>query len=643
AGSSNFFGNLPVTNGLFTVTLDAGTGAFTGDARWLQIAVRPGASTNTFVDVVPRHPIATVPYAIYAGGVTAGGISGTLPSGALSGVYGGAVAFTNGGNSFSGNGGGLTNLNASNLTGTLPASALYNASWLTNSGQTNLVVIAVRTDNRDGIGTPADPRNGTPANLDALLGFTRYAGNYDSNGVPSQGNASPGTVYYFKAGSYTFTNGVLMKNNMAIIGENRDSVHFYWQTNANAVLSGNSIRQDFIWADEVYGCTNPTVENISIHLQAHLSGFTNIIDAIELRCIGGTIRNVDVFDPQGNFAAGTEGFPVDIGDPLDIATNYYLFRGGHLIENVRIFATNADYPRDYISGIGLFGNPELTNHFGQSRPSRIVGCGYVGRSHTNGLAAFNFHGDTTLENCYAVKVGCGVRVEANSVFGPMRVFNNAFEEVGYGIALIANSGVATNFWAQGNHIKTRGPAGILIEPAGGLWTNVIFKDNVIDFAPGGSTAHGFYLAAMVGADVSGNRVHPALTNRVFASATTNVTYFNNRDFNGAVLPTLPDSTFDFTAVRISGGSPAPGKVWTATDASGAGAWVSLPASATAAVASPDVSPLNVQDAAAITQLREQMKAKDVEIQKLRQRIEALERQSDRTPRTQPDSLPNRAK
>jgi Chaperone of endosialidase len=102
----------PVTNGLFTVTLDFGGGVFTGAARWLDIAVRPGASVGTFTNLIPRQPITATPYAI-----TAGNLNGALSSASLSGTYGNAVTLNNAANSFTGNGTGLTNVNAISLGG----------------------------------------------------------------------------------------------------------------------------------------------------------------------------------------------------------------------------------------------------------------------------------------------------------------------------------------------------------------------------------------------------------------------------------------------------------------------------------------------------------------------------------------------
>ncbi len=116
-----------VSNGLFTITLDPGAGVFTGPGRWLEIGVRTNGSVTAYQTLSPRQPLTAAPYA-----VTAGNVTGVVPAGSLSGSYPGAVTFNNGANvfdgTFSGNGTGLTSLNASQLTGgTVPAAALGNA------------------------------------------------------------------------------------------------------------------------------------------------------------------------------------------------------------------------------------------------------------------------------------------------------------------------------------------------------------------------------------------------------------------------------------------------------------------------------------------------------------------------------------
>src|ERR1700722_12565904 len=66
-----------VSNGLFIATLDFGAGVFTGTNYWLDIAVRTN-SGGAFTELTPRQALTPTPYAIYAEGVGASGIIGTL-------------------------------------------------------------------------------------------------------------------------------------------------------------------------------------------------------------------------------------------------------------------------------------------------------------------------------------------------------------------------------------------------------------------------------------------------------------------------------------------------------------------------------------------------------------------------------------
>ncbi|MHC4093379.1 MAG: hypothetical protein ACYSVY_24425, partial [Planctomycetota bacterium] len=72
-------GSVQVVEGLFTVVLDFGEGVFTGDARWLEIAVRSPAGSGDFTTLSPRQELTPTPYAIHAGtaGSVAGGITGS--------------------------------------------------------------------------------------------------------------------------------------------------------------------------------------------------------------------------------------------------------------------------------------------------------------------------------------------------------------------------------------------------------------------------------------------------------------------------------------------------------------------------------------------------------------------------------------
>jgi hypothetical protein len=63
-GSTQALNDVTVADGYFTVALDFGAGAFKGDARWIMVEVRPGASTGSYTALNPRTQLASVPYAL---------------------------------------------------------------------------------------------------------------------------------------------------------------------------------------------------------------------------------------------------------------------------------------------------------------------------------------------------------------------------------------------------------------------------------------------------------------------------------------------------------------------------------------------------------------------------------------------------
>jgi trimeric autotransporter adhesin len=64
-GESVDLTSVPVTNGLFTVSLDFG-GAFDGQARWLEISLNPAGGEAPTVLLAPRQPVTATPYALNA-------------------------------------------------------------------------------------------------------------------------------------------------------------------------------------------------------------------------------------------------------------------------------------------------------------------------------------------------------------------------------------------------------------------------------------------------------------------------------------------------------------------------------------------------------------------------------------------------
>ncbi len=113
----------PVTNGLFTVTLDFGN-QFPGAARWLEIGVRTN-SGGAFATLAPRQQLTASPYAVQALNASVAATASSVPAANLTGTVALAqlpsLVVTNGASgvnitgTFTGNGTGITNVAMASL------------------------------------------------------------------------------------------------------------------------------------------------------------------------------------------------------------------------------------------------------------------------------------------------------------------------------------------------------------------------------------------------------------------------------------------------------------------------------------------------------------------------------------------------
>lgn len=78
----------PVEAGLFTITLDFGAAAFVGQERFLELRVRPGASSGAYTALLPRQLVRPAPEALRANAASAAPWSGLtgVPAGFADGV-----------------------------------------------------------------------------------------------------------------------------------------------------------------------------------------------------------------------------------------------------------------------------------------------------------------------------------------------------------------------------------------------------------------------------------------------------------------------------------------------------------------------------------------------------------------------------
>jgi hypothetical protein len=252
-----------ISNGLFTVTLDFGN-QFPGAGRWLEIGVRTNG-IGAFATLSPRQQLTSTPYAVRAAtantasSVAAANITGTIPLAQLpSSVVTNGASGVNITGTFSGNAGGLSNLNSAELTGPLRLSfgdPLLIGHTNNGGGARGVAVsgnYAYLANWNDGLQVYDISNPATPVNIGHIdNGGTAYgvavSGNYaylanDDGGLRVYDISNPATpVNIGLANNGGNARGVAVSGNYAYLANDDDGLRVYDISNpANPVNIGHT-------------------------------------------------------------------------------------------------------------------------------------------------------------------------------------------------------------------------------------------------------------------------------------------------------------------------------------------------------------------------------------------------------------------
>ena len=289
-----------VTNGLFTVQLDFGSAPFAMGARWLEMAVRTNGA-GAFTTLLPRQPLTPVPYAMIAAG-----LSGPLPATQFGGTYGNAITLNNPANNFSGNGYGLTNVNATTLGG-LGAGSFWKVNG--NAGTTPGLNYLGTADNQ-----PLEFRvNGVralrlePTASGAPNQIGGAPANFVDDGIAGAMIAGGGAMNY---GGQIFTNEVAADFGM-IGGGGNNSI---WPQSSWGMVGGGS-------GNVVGGAYS-----------AIAGGFSNFTGGVETFIGGGFSNQIDTYTREGMYSRPNAiGSAIGGGSGNSIQEGNSFYLGFHLL------------------------------------------------------------------------------------------------------------------------------------------------------------------------------------------------------------------------------------------------------------------------------------------------------------------------
>ncbi len=251
-----------------------------------------------------------------------------------------------------------------------------------------------------------------------------------------------GYAYYFSAGTYTFTNGVVVRGNTILKGEGAGRTIFQFATNAVPV---NPKLEMFTSGDVYgYGVSDVVFRDFEIRLNGHLNNsHTNAICGIAFYAEKNVlVENVNVYDVAGNWNSGSEAWGVFVGGPAaGYQTNQYTILGNYIARNVNVFNTNAygTASKSYADGILLFLPESLYPNASNFVENLADKCSVVG-TFTNAISSDSLASNTVfsvfaaitadkINNCFVEKANVGFYIEGQGGICDYKIENSTTKDV----------------------------------------------------------------------------------------------------------------------------------------------------------------------------------------------------------------------
>jgi hypothetical protein len=486
----------PASNGLFTVQLDFGANAFNGNPRWVEISVRPGTNAGAYAPLTPLQPVTATPYAIRALNVGANGLA--------AGAYANAVTLSNPGNSFTGNGAGLTNVSATTLGG-LDAAGFWqlggNGATTPGThflGTTDNLALEFKVNNARGL--RLEPTAGAPNLIGGSAANTVGAGARGATIAGGHENNLGTNSNYSAIGGGNNNSIVANSSYTSIAGGSGNEIGAGSAYSAIGAGSNNKIASDSSSAVIAGGSSNDVGTNSS-HSAIGGGSNNNIADHSPYTTIaGGYINNIGTNSDNSAIGGGMENAIADDSPNGTIA-------GGRFND----IGTNSDYA---VVGGGF------DNHIANNSSATIAGGvqNNIGTASSQSTVGGGYNNNIGNSSSYATIAG------------------------GYGNDIADNSPYAAIAGGHLNDIGTNSGYSII----GGGYNNNIAINSTFATIPGGrdnvATNHAFAAGRRAKANHTGAFVWADSQSADFASTTDN--QFNVRAAGGVRLSDdTPDLSF----------------------------------------------------------------------------------------------------